>query len=95
MAFNRVVLPSAAGQAGRKFAEFLGIEEGDELDLIDMQAILYDRLYRLGAVRNLDGSRAHRRRARERQADKRRRAEARRARTQARQATRRRTRQGA
>lgn len=94
MAFNRVVLPSAAGQAGRKFAEFLGIEEGDELDLTDMQAILYDRLYRLGAVRNLDGSRAHRRRARERQADKRRRAEARRARTQARQ-TRRRARQGA
>lgn len=95
MAFNKVVVTSAAGQAGRKFAEFLGVEEGDELDLTDMQAILYDRLYRLGAVRNLDGTRAHRRRARERQADKRRRTDARRNRVQARQTTRRRTRQGA
>jgi len=90
MAFNRVVVPSAAGQAGKKFAEFLGIDEENELDLTEMQSILFDRLYRLGAVRHVDGSRAHRRRAREREADKRRRTkarEARRARNQTRRAT--------
>lgn len=94
MAFNRVVIPSAAGRAGQQLAGFLGVDEDSELELTEMQKILFDRLYRLGAMRNLDGSRANRRRAREREAEKRRKfraKEARRARAQARRAARTRT----
>lgn len=62
--FNRVVaLPEA-------LATFLKTDE--KLTFTELQSLLYDRLYRSGAVRHLDGSRAHRRRARDRQASKRR-----------------------
>jgi len=72
--FNRVVVPPLA------LAEFLLIDEGDELTLTEMQSLLYDRLYRLGAVRNVDGTRAYRKRRRDREAAKRRRKRAREAR---------------
>lgn len=81
MAFNRVVIPSAAGTFGRKFAEFLGVDENSELEMTEMQSILYNRLFRLGAVRHLDGTRANRKRARERESAKRRKTNARKART--------------
>jgi hypothetical protein len=97
MAFNRVVVPSAGGHLGQKLAEFLGVDAEDELDLTEMQSKLYERLYRSGAVRHLDGTRATRRRASSRAAEKRRKARAkelRRARAQTRRAATRRTRQG-
>jgi len=87
MAFNRILVPSAAGAPGRQFAEFLGIDEDEELELTEMQSKLFDRLYRTGAIRHLDGSRANRRRARERDSEKRRRSKAKKAR-QARKAQR-------
>jgi len=73
MSFNKIVVPSEAGNPGLKFAEFLGVDADEALELTDMMSVLYDRLYRLGAMRNLDGTRAYRRRAREREAAKRRR----------------------
>lgn len=73
MNFNRTIVPSEGGTSGQLFAQFLRIDEDEELDLAEMQRILYDRLYRLGMVRHLDGSRARRKRAREREAAKRRR----------------------
>lgn len=86
-AFNRIVV--LAGTTASKFAEFLGVKDTDELDLTEMQSILYDRLYRLGSVRHLDGSRANRRRASKRQAEKRSRAKgARRNKAQTRRVTR-------
>lgn len=60
--FNRIVVPPA------ELASFLRTEETEKLTFTELQSLLYDRLYRSGAVRNLDGSRAHRRRARDRQA---------------------------
>jgi len=58
--FNRVVVPPA------NLASFLRTEEGEELTFTELQSLLYDRLYRTGAVRLLNGDRAHRRRARDR-----------------------------
>lgn len=66
MAFNRVVVPSEGGVPGKRFAEFLNIDEDSELTLTEMTSRIYDRLYRLGMMRHVDGSRAHRRRARAR-----------------------------
>jgi len=80
--FNRVVVPPPA------LAEFLLVDEEDELTLTEMQSLLYDRLYRLGAVRNIDGTRAYRKRRRDREAAKRRRKRAREARSQRRAARR-------
>ena len=71
--FNRVVIPSEGGNPGIKFAEFLNIDEDSEITLAEMQSYLYDRLFRLGMVRHVDGTRARRPRAREREAAKRRR----------------------
>jgi len=65
--FNRVVVPTA------DLAAFLKTDE--ELTFTELQSLLYDRLYRSGAVRHLDGSRAHRKRARDRQAANRRRSQ--------------------
>jgi hypothetical protein len=64
--FNRVVVPTA------DLAAFLKTEENEELTFTELQSLLYDRLYRSGSVRHLDGSRAHRKRARDRQAARRR-----------------------
>lgn len=72
--FNRVVVPPPA------LAELLRVEEDEELTLTEMTSLLYDRLYRLGAIRNMDGTRAHRKRRRDREAAKRRRQRARAAR---------------
>lgn len=74
MSFNRTVVPSEGGNFGQLFAEFLRIDEDSELSLTEMQKLLYDRLYRLGMVRHLDGRRATRRRSRDRNASKRRRS---------------------
>jgi hypothetical protein len=60
--FNRVVVPPAS------LATFLKTEEDQELTFTELQSLLYDRLYRSGAVRKLDGTRARRKRARDRQA---------------------------
>ena len=60
--FNRVVVPTA------ELAAFLKTEENEKLTFTELQSLLYDRLYRSGSVRHLNGSRAHRRRARDRQA---------------------------
>lgn len=60
VAFNRVVVPPA------QLAEFLRVGGGERISLTQLQSMLYDRLYRLGAVRHLDGTRARRRRARDR-----------------------------
>ena len=62
MPFNRVVVPPA------DLASFLRTEENEKLTFTELQSLLYDRLYRSGSVRHLDGSRARRRRARDRQA---------------------------
>lgn len=64
--FNRIVIATA------ELAAFLRTNENEELTFTELQSILYDRLYRSGAVRHLDGTRAHRRRARDRQARNRR-----------------------
>lgn len=58
--FNRLVVPTA------DLASFLRVEEGSELTFTELQSRLYDRLYRSGSVRMTDGTRAHRRRARDR-----------------------------
>ena len=64
--FNRKVEPLKGGSSGRKFAEFLRL--GDEaLTFTEMQSKIYDRLYRLGMVRNADGTRATRKRKRARE----------------------------
>ena len=73
MAFNRVVNFLAAGNPGVKLADALGVVADQDLELTELMSVLFDRLYRIGAVRNMDGSRAHRRRASSRSADKRRR----------------------
>jgi hypothetical protein len=64
--FNRVVVPTA------ELAAFLRTEENEKLTFTELQSLLYDRLYRSGSVRHLNGSRAHRKRARDRQARNRR-----------------------
>lgn len=64
MAFNRVIVPSEGGQSGKLFAEFLRVEEDAEITMTELQSYLYDRLYRLGMVRHLDGTRALRSRRR-------------------------------
>jgi hypothetical protein len=73
MSFNRVVNFSEAGNSGVALADALGIEADQDLELTELMSVLFDRLYRLGAVRNMDGTRARRRRASSRAADKRRR----------------------
>jgi len=60
MPFNRIVVPPT------DLASFLRVEDRSELSFTQLQSILYDRLYRSGSVRHLDGSRARRRRARNR-----------------------------
>lgn len=60
VAFNRMIVPPV------QLAEFLRVGDGESISLTQLQSKLYDRLYRLGAVRHLDGTRAHRRRARAR-----------------------------
>lgn len=60
MPFNRIVVPPT------DLAAFLRVEDRSELSFTQLQSILYDRLYRSGSVRHLDGSRARRRRARNR-----------------------------
>ena len=62
MSFNRVVNFSEAGNSGVALADALGIEADQDLELTELMSVLFDRLYRLGAVRNMDGSRARRRR---------------------------------
>lgn len=74
MAFNRVVVPSEGGESGKLFAEFLRIDADTELSLTEMQSYLYDRLFRLGMVRHMDGTRALRQRRRNRETTKQRRA---------------------
>ena len=64
--FNRRVEPLKGGSSGRKFAEFLRLE-GEALTFTEMQSRIYDRLYRLGMVRNVDGTRATRKRKRARE----------------------------
>ena len=64
--FNRKVVPLEGGSSGRKFAEFLRLGD-EELTFTEMQSKIYDRLYRLGMVRNVDGSRATRKRKRARE----------------------------
>lgn len=71
MPFNRVVV------ANGSMSELLNIEEGTELSFTEMQARLYDRIYRLGLVYTEEGDRAHRRRARDRRAEKARKKKAR------------------
>ena len=73
MAFNKVVNFGEAGNAGERFADALGIEANQDVELTELMSVLFDKLYRIGAVRNLDGTRARRRRASSRAADKRRR----------------------
>ena len=73
MSFNRVVNFSDAGNSGVALADALGIEADQDLELTELMSVLFDRLYRIGAVRNMDGTRARRRRASSRAADKRRR----------------------
>ena len=77
MSFNRVVNFSDAGNSGVALADALGIEADQDLELTELMSVLFDRLYRIGAVRNMDGTRARRRRASSRAADKRRREAAR------------------
>ena len=77
MAFNRVVNFSQAGNAGVALADALGIEADQDVELTELMSVLFDRMYRIGAVRNLDGTRAHRRRRSSREAEKRRRERAR------------------
>ena len=73
MAFNKVVNFSEGGNAGEALADALGIEAGQDLELTELMSVLFERMYRIGAVRNLDGTRARRRRRSSREADKRRR----------------------
>lgn len=82
MAFNKVVNFAEAGGSGVALADALGIEADQDLELTELMSVLFDRLYRVGAVRNLDGTRARRRRARSREADKRRRERSREARAE-------------
>jgi len=77
MAFNKVVNFAEAGNSGEAMADALGIEADQDLELTELVSVLFDRMYRIGAVRNLDGTRARRRRASSREADKRRREAAR------------------
>jgi hypothetical protein len=72
--FNRIVVPSEGGVSGKRFAEFLNIDPDSELSLSEMQSYLYDRLFRLGMIRHVDGDRAYRKRKSSREAAKRRRA---------------------
>ena len=58
MIFNRIV------RVPKSFAEFLNVEEDEEVSFAEMQSLLYDRLYRLGAIRQLNGDRATRKRVR-------------------------------
>jgi len=58
--FNRVIVPPP------ELAEFLRVGEGENISLTELQSKLYDQLYRRGAVRHLDGTRARRRRSRDR-----------------------------
>lgn len=74
MAFNRVIVPSEGGESGKLLAEFLRVEADREITLTELQSYLYDRLYRLGMVRHLDGTRALRQRRRTRETTKQRRA---------------------
>jgi hypothetical protein len=64
--FNRVVVPPP------QLAEFLKVGDNEEMTLTQLQSRLYDRLYRTGAVRHLDGTRATRKRRRDRESAKRR-----------------------
>lgn len=77
MSFNRVVNFAEAGTSGEALADALGIEADQDLELTELMSVLFDRLYRIGAVRMMDGTRAHRRRASSRAADRRRRERAR------------------
>jgi len=72
--FNRIVVPSEGGASGVRFAEFLNIDPDSEITLAEMQSYLYDRLFRLGMVRHVDGDRAYRKRKSMRDAAKRTRA---------------------
>mgnify|MGYP001614800364 CR=1 FL=1 len=64
MAFNRIIVPSDGGQSGKLLADFLRVEEDAQISMTELQSYLYDRLYRLGMVRHLDGTRALRSRRR-------------------------------
>lgn len=63
--FNRMInIPDSLG-------EFLKVEGGN-MSPEELTSRLWDRLYRTGSVRHLDGTRARRRRARDRQRARRR-----------------------